>query len=435
MIIMPLGVASATPTATRHLPSVAVWREGSIFLFDCGENTQMRMLQAGMKRSKIDYIFISHLDGDHLYGLMGLLTTFQLQRREKKLTIVGPEKIDDFVKNTLDICDIEPTYEIDYKLISDDLEHDIVLDENDFFVEARPLKHNRFCIGYRLQEKDKPGKVDAEKAEAMGITEDAQYKELKAGNDVTLDDGSVVKSADIVGDPREGHSFTYITDTVFCENAIRLAEKATVLYHEATFGQNLKDKAKETGHSTAQEAAVVAKTADVKRLVITHFSARYTNQFVLLKEARNVFEETWLATELRPIMTDPEQEKGIFRPRVELVDLKQKPKIQKKKPQKGGKRFKKRIPSKGKGRQRYQKVRGGPGGKPSRPSRSDRPDNRDRDRDRDRERDYQRQDTRRRDDRRDDRRDSRRDDRGKSGKPRKPIPITPRTPFDDIDRL
>ena len=415
MVIMPLGVASATPTSTRHLPSVAVWREGRTFLFDCGENTQMRMLQAGMKRSKIDYIFISHLDGDHFHGLMGLLNTFQLQRREKKLTIIGPERLDEFVKTLLDITGIEPTFEIEYKLIKDDLEHDIILDEPEFFVEARPLKHTRFCIGYRLQEKDKPGKVDAEKAEEMGITEDSQYKELKAGNDVTLDDGSVVKSADIVGEPREGHSFTYITDTVFCENAIRLAEKATVLYHEATFGQNLKDKAKETGHSTAQDAAVVAKTADVKRLVITHFSARYTNQFVLLKEARNIFEDTWLATELRPIMIDPDQEKGIFRPRVELIDLKQKPKTRKKPVSKSGRKFKKRIPSKGRGK-KYQKARGGS-------SRGPRPSERDR---KDKDRDYKRREAPDK---------AKRDDRGKSGKSKRPIPITPRTPFDDIDRL
>ncbi|MDX1639782.1 MAG: MBL fold metallo-hydrolase, partial [Balneolaceae bacterium] len=213
MIIVPLGVASATPTATRHLASVAVWREGSIFLFDCGENTQMRMLQGGMKRSKIECICLSHFDTDHFSGLIGLLSTLQLQRRDQKLTIVAPKGIKKFVEFNIDFAGLELTYPIDYVEVEEDFEHQRVLDEDEYYIEARPLNHSKFCIGYRFQEKDKPGKVDAEKAEKMGISEDWQYKELKAGNDVELDDGTIVKSHDIVGHPRPGDSFAYITDT------------------------------------------------------------------------------------------------------------------------------------------------------------------------------------------------------------------------------
>ncbi|KPQ00337.1 MAG: ribonuclease RnZ [Bacteroidetes bacterium HLUCCA01] len=314
MIVMPLGVGSATPTADRHLASVALWREGRIFLFDCGENAQMRMLQAGMKRSKIDYIFITHLDGDHFFGLPGLLTTMQLQRREKALTIVGPEGIKDFVEGVLKAVNISLCFELIFKEIKHGTDHEVVVEEDDFFIEARELKHNTYCVGYRLEEREKPGKVNAALASEMGITEDEQFKALKAGQDVELPDGTLVKASEIVGEPVRGGVFAYVTDTEFCENCIRLAENATILYHEATFGQALKDKATETGHCTAQEAAIVAKTANVERLVIGHFSARYTNAFVLLKEAKQVFEETWVATELRPVMTDPEQEKGIFKP-------------------------------------------------------------------------------------------------------------------------
>jgi len=321
MIIVPLGVASATPTATRHLSLVAVWREGSVYLFDCGENAQMRMLQAGLKRSQIECIFISHFDTDHYSGLIGLLSTLQLQRRDKKLTIVGPEGLQEFVEWNFEFANINLNYPIDFVEIKDDFEEERVVDEDEFYVEARPLNHSKFCMGFRFQEKDKPGKVDADKAQAQGISEDWQYKDLKAGKDVELDDGTVVKSADIVGHPRPGDSFAYITDTKYCPNSVKLGMNTNVLFHEATFSESLSDKAEETGHSTAKDAARVANEAKTKLLVITHFSARYTNEYVLLREARDDFFPTWVATELRPIFTDPAHEKGIIQPKVYLKEI------------------------------------------------------------------------------------------------------------------
>ena len=324
MIVVPLGVASATPTAVRHLPSVALWREGSVFLFDCGENAQMRMLQAGIKRSKIEAIFISHFDVDHFSGLLGLLATLQLQRRDKPLTIVGPKGIKEYVEWNLKFSEIDPVYEINFHEIADDIEEDRVLDADEYYVEARPLKHTKFCVGFRFQEKDRPGKVDAEKAQKMGISEDEQYKELKAGNDVTLEDGTVVKSHDIVGHPRPGDSFAYVTDTEYTPNAVKLAMNTNILYHEATFGKDLDDKASETGHSSTADAARVATEAQTKLLVIGHFSARYTNAHDLLQEARDGFYPAWLANELRPIFTDPTHERGIITPKVEINELNKK---------------------------------------------------------------------------------------------------------------
>lgn len=318
MIIVPLGVASATPTAKRHLSSVALWRDGRVYLFDCGENAQMRALQAGLKRSKIDYIFISHMDGDHFFGLPGLISTMQLQRRENVLNIIGPEGLKEFMEAALKAASIELTFEIVFKEFKEGFEHEIIVDDPEYYIEARPLEHKNLCVGYRFQEKDKPGKVDAEKAQEMGITEDWQYKKLKAGEDVELENGTVVPSSEIVGEPKKGDSFAYVTDTLFSVNALKLAYKATILYHEATFDQNLKDKAEETFHSTAEDAATIAHKAEVQRLVISHFSARYTNQFVLLKEARKIFPDTWVATELRPIMTDPEHERGIIKAKIQI---------------------------------------------------------------------------------------------------------------------
>ncbi len=350
MIVVPLGVASATPTAVRHLPSVALWREGSVFLFDCGENAQMRMLQAGIKRSKIEGIFITHFDVDHYSGLLGLLATLQLQRREKPLTITGPVGIKEFVEWNLKFADIQPNYEIIFHEIKDDIDVDRVMDADEYYVEARPLKHNKFCVGYRFQEKDKPGKVDADKAEKMGISKDEQYKELKAGNDVTLEDGTVVQSSDIVGHPRPGDSFAYVTDTEYTPNAVKLAMNTNILYHEATFGKDLDDKAGETGHSSTADAARVATEAQTKLLVIGHFSARYTNAHDLLKEAREGFYPAWLANELRPIFTDPMHERGIITPKVEINELDDKS---------GGKNYKGKKNHKG-GKKKFRSRKGGP---------------------------------------------------------------------------
>lgn len=321
MIIVPLGVASATPTATRHLSSVALWREGDVHLFDCGENAQMRMLQAGIKRSKIENIFISHFDVDHFSGLIGLISTLQLQRREKPLTIAGPKGIQEFVEWNFKFAGIDLNFDINYVEIEEDIESERVVDTDAYYVEARPLNHTKFCVGYRFQEKDRPGKVDAEKAQQMGISKDEEYKALKAGEDVTLEDGTVVKSIDIVGHPRPGDSFAYVTDTKYCPNAVKLAMNTNILYHEATFSESLADKAAETGHSTSADAARVANEAQTKLLVISHFSARYTNPFVLLREARAKFFPAWLATELRPIYTDPAQEKGIITQKVYLKEI------------------------------------------------------------------------------------------------------------------
>ena len=321
MIVVPLGIASATPTATRHLPAVALWRKGSVFLFDCGENAQMRMLQAGLKRSKIDSIFISHFDVDHYSGLMGLLSTLQLQRRGKEINIIGPKGIQEYIVWNLNFSGVELSFKINFIEVEADIEEQRVLDKDEYYVEARPLKHKRFCLGYRFQEKDKPGKVDAEKAASFGIISDEQFKELKAGNSVKLDNGTEVEAYEIVGHPRPGDSFAYITDTEYCPNAVKLAMNTNILFHEATFSSQLADKAKETGHSTSLDAARVATEARPKLLVIGHFSARYTNLHALLKETRDAFYPTWLANELRPIYTDPSNERGIVDPKVVLKDL------------------------------------------------------------------------------------------------------------------
>lgn len=413
MIILPLGVASATPTATRHLSSVALWREGDVHLFDCGENAQMRMLQAGLKRSKIENIFISHFDVDHYSGLIGLISTLQLQRREKALTIVGPKGIQEYVEWNLKFAKVDLNFDINFKEVNEDFESEKVVDHDEYYVEARPLNHTKFCIGYRFQEKDKPGKVDADKAVSLGITEDEQYKALKAGDDVELKDGTVVKSYDIVGHPRPGDSFAYITDTKYCPNSVKLAMNTNILYHEATFSESLADKAAETGHSTSIDAARVANEAQTKLLVISHFSARYTNPFVLLRETRAKFFPAWLATELRPIYTDPSQEKGIVKQKVFIkeIDENQKSDSSKgKRTDNNKKRFRKRRSTSSSSRGSSDRRSSSGSGSSRRPDNSERRKRRTDSQPRERN-DYN------------------------QGTSRPPKHITPRTPFDDFDRF
>jgi ribonuclease Z len=407
MIIVPLGVASATPTATRHLSSVALWREGDVHLFDCGENAQMRMLQGGIKRSKIENIFITHFDIDHFSGLIGLISTLQLQRREKALTIVAPKGIQKFMEWNLKFANIDLNFEINYVELKEDEDVQRVVDHDEYYVEARPLNHTKFCVGYRFQEKDSPGKVDAEKAEAMGINKDEQYKALKAGEDVELEDGTIVKSIDIVGHPRPGDSFAYVTDTKYCPNSVKLAMNTNILYHEATFSENLAEKATETGHSTSADAARVANESQTKLLVIGHFSARYTNPFILLREAREKFFPAWLATELRPIYTDPSKEKGIIQQKayIKEIDDKSSGGSKGKKSDFKQKKFRKRKSSGGSRRSsgKNYKSRNSDSSprKPKRTERTRKDDNNSRD----------------------------------EGSKRPTKHITPRTPFDDFDRF
>ncbi|MEX2436259.1 MAG: ribonuclease Z [Balneolaceae bacterium] len=407
MIIVPLGVASATPTATRHLSSVALWREGDVHLFDCGENAQMRMLQGGIKRSKIENIFISHFDIDHFSGLIGLISTLQLQRREKPLTIVAPKGIQKFLEWNLKFSNIDLNFEINYVELKENEDVQRVVDHDEYYVEARPLNHTKFCVGYRFQEKDSPGKVDAEKAEAMGINKDEHYKALKAGEDVELEDGTIVKSIDIVGHPRPGDSFAYVTDTKYCPNSVKLAMNTNILYHEATFSENLSEKANETGHSTSADAARVANESQTKLLVIGHFSARYTNPFILLREAREKFFPAWLATELRPIYTDPSKEKGIIQQKayIKEIDDKSGGGSKGKKSDYKQKKFRKRKSSGGGRRSSGKNYKGRDSDsskrKPKRTERTRRDDNNSRD----------------------------------EGSKRPTKHITPRTPFDDFDRF
>ncbi|MFQ5571512.1 MAG: ribonuclease Z [Rhodothermales bacterium] len=298
--IIPLGTSAAIPTRHRHLSGLALRRPEGVLLFDCGEGTQFQLIRAGVKRSRIDAVFITHLHGDHYFGLMGLLSTLVLLTRTRPVTVVGPEGIANLVRAMPGLADHALPFPIEYVELPEGIDHAVVVETDAYRIEARSLEHRVFSLGYRFQEKDRPGHLYPERARALGVTNYRHFRRLKAGEAVTLEDGRVVEPEEVVGPPQRGSAFAYVGDTRPCEAGVMLARDVGLLYHEATFGDDLRARAVATGHSTAREAAGVARRAGARQLLLGHFSARYTDADVLVAEARTVFPDTEAAEELKP---------------------------------------------------------------------------------------------------------------------------------------
>jgi ribonuclease Z len=305
--VVPLGTASAIPAHGRHLSACALERKGRVWLFDCGEGTQYQFARAGLKRSRIDGIFISHFHGDHLYGLMGLISTMALLHREERLAIVAPRGIRSIMET---LPGVEPDllpFDIDFVELDEGFGQATVFEDAEFTVTARPLEHRTFAMGFRFEERLRPGHLHPEQARALGVTDYVDFRRLKDGRPVTLDDGTTVEPEQVLGPERPGIAFAYVPDTRPCEGGRLLARGADLLYHEATFGEELQQRAIETGHSTAREAATVARDAEAERLLIGHFSARYDDPKVLAEQARAVFSNTDVAQELNRYALDPRE--------------------------------------------------------------------------------------------------------------------------------
>lgn len=303
--IIPLGTSAAIPAYGRHLAACALRRAGRVLLFDCGEGTQYRLLEADIKRSRVEAIFITHLHGDHLYGLPGVLTTMALLERTDPLTIVGPAELPDILRALPGLKNDWLPFEIAYVELEEGFAHAVVYETSAFTVEARPLDHRVFAAGFRFETRARPGKVDAEKAKALGLA-GHQIGALVRGEPVTAADDRVVQPREIVGPERAGVSFAYCLDTAPCDGARLLAEHADLLLHDATFGDEHAERAAETGHSTARQAAEVASDAGAKKLLLSHFSARYPTTDGLVSAARAIFENTEAARELEAYRLQPD---------------------------------------------------------------------------------------------------------------------------------
>ena len=281
----------------RNHPSIALKAFGDIFLFDCGEGTQKQLLFTTVSPMKISKIFITHYHGDHILGLPGLLQSMSLNGRENELAIYGPrglDKIRDAIYS-LGYCAIE--YPIEFIEIDDG----IVEETEEYIIRAQSVRHNVPALAYSLEEKKKP-RFLREKAIELGVPVGPAFGKLHNGEEVEVN-GKIIKPEQVLGPPRKGIKITYSGDTRPCEEMVMLAKDSTLLIHESTFIQQEAQNAEDYGHSTAYDAAFVARESNSKELVITHISTRYGEDYakIMLNEAKEVFENTKLAEDFMEI--------------------------------------------------------------------------------------------------------------------------------------
>jgi ribonuclease Z len=302
MEIVLLGTSAGLPTRLRKMSSMALIRGGEMLIFDCGEGTQMQLQKAGLKPGKLSGIFISHFHGDHFFGLIGLLASLKLGDRKKGLNLYGPQGLAEYLEFMKRFSNITFGYEIVIHEVKHNSEEH-VWDLGDYLVVAKPLAHRIFILGFRIEEKPKPGKFNVEAAQKLGIPDGPLRGLLQKGKPVSLPSGKEVKPSQVVGPKRPGKKVAICLDTKPCSNAIALAKEVDLLVHEGTFDASESDWAETTGHSTVAQAATVAKEAKAKKLVITHISARYTeaDEERLLAQARNIFPATLLGGDLMRI--------------------------------------------------------------------------------------------------------------------------------------
>ncbi len=290
--IVFLGTSAAIPTLRRGLPSLAIVKDNRAYLCDCGEGTQLRILQAGLHPSKIGHIFISHLHGDHIFGLPGFLSTQQMMGRTNPLTLWGPKGLKKFIHGIRKVAE----FPVDFPLrISELMPESQKIKIDDFTIEAVPVEHRSLCFGYGFFEETKPGRFDVVRAEMLAIPPGPQRAALKEGKTIHVH-GKEIEPKDIVGEPMPGRIIAYCSDTRPCSNVIELARGCDVMIHDSTFAEHHKERAHESFHSTARQAAEVALQAGAKKLMLWHISSRYDEdeERELLAQARQVFPESFL---------------------------------------------------------------------------------------------------------------------------------------------
>jgi ribonuclease Z len=282
-----LGTSSATPTRRRNLPSVAIRRDGEVVLMDCGEGAQKSFVEHGLGLSKEMVVLVTHLHGDHVNGLVGLLQTMSMSQRSRKLTIVGPKTLYEWVKSTMKLLNIGLTFDIEFV----EVKPGVALRRDAYRIRCTRANHSIEAWSYIFEELPRPGVFDSKKAKALDVPEGKKWSALQHGRTVVVG-GRVTRPSDVLGPQRPGRKIGYSGDTRPSANLARFFSGVDLLIFDSTFAARDADKAIDRKHATAAEAANLAKKAQVGRLVLTHFSARYKNVSSLVRDAKKIFPQT-----------------------------------------------------------------------------------------------------------------------------------------------
>ena len=296
-----LGFNSAIPTVDGTPTAQLLEMGGHMILIDCGEGTQVQLRRAKAKFARINHIFISHLHGDHCFGLPGLVASFRLLGRENPLHIYGPVGIEAMLETVFKLTETIRSFEVIYHELSGTTSTQI-FEDNKITVRTIPLNHRIYCNGYLFREQPHERHLNIEEIRKYPEIGVDRYPEIKAGKDICLSDGYVVKNSRLTREPQPSKAYAFCSDTRFLPSIVPIIQGVDLLYHEATFLHDLKEMADYTGHTTALEAGQIARMANVKKMVIGHFSNRYADRTVLQREAQQEFPETYLPVQLEKIV-------------------------------------------------------------------------------------------------------------------------------------
>lgn len=283
-----LGCGGMMPLPYRHLTSVLLRRDGDLFLFDCGEGTQVSLKRLNLKWKKIDAIFISHTHADHVTGLPGIMMLNSQVERTEPLYIYGPPKVAEYVDSSRKVLDMY----INYPVIVKEITAPCVVHEGDgFYIRAFPLQHTKTCVGYTLEELDRPGEFNPDKALSLGVQRGPLWGKLQKGESVVSESGAVVNPSDVMGEKRSGRKFSFVTDTMYLPSIANEVRGSNLLICEGMFDDSCADQAKEKKHMTSRQAATIARDSESLRMAMIHYSPRYTDKELplLLEQAREVY--------------------------------------------------------------------------------------------------------------------------------------------------
>jgi len=295
--IIFLGTGGSWPTVKRNVSSIAVKRGSEVILFDCGEGTQRQFQKSKLSYMQISKIFITHFHGDHFLGLPGLIQTMQLNDREKPLHIYGPKGIVKLVSQLLSLGYFRPAY----RIIAHELKNGDTIGFDEYVIRVLSVKHNVPAVAYSLEENMRPGRFDKPKALKLGVPEGPLFSKLQKGETIKLKNGKKITPDMILGPPRKGRKIVISGDTKPYDKLIDFSKNADVLIHDSTFDSEFEEVSLEYGHSTASQAAEIAKKAHVEKLFLTHISPRYLDYHILEDDAQKVFKNSYVSRDFQEV--------------------------------------------------------------------------------------------------------------------------------------